>query len=146
MATRKEKMKVPKNDILRSVGLKVTIPRVMILERLSAEHGPFTVEEIQKGLPGRAQGKEIDVVTIYRTLAIFEQLKLVHQCDFGDGLTRYERSEPSHHHHHLICKSCKKVETLATCPVDGSSFRLPKTNYKDLSHRLEFFGICPSCQ
>jgi Fe2+ or Zn2+ uptake regulation protein len=85
-------------------------------------------------------------VTVYRSLARFHELGLVSQIDLGDGVTRYEMIDPSgHHHHHFICSQCQKIEPLTLCEVETQEHALTAAGYTGLSHRLEFFGICPAC-
>ncbi len=132
-------------DLLRAAKLKVTRPRTAILDLLAAKHGPFTSEEIHAAVT-RTPGIACDLVTIYRCLAKFEDLGLINRCDFGDGAVRYELRHKDHHHHHIICRSCRRVEPLPNCPVESETIRLPKLAFKDVTHRLEFFGLCPDCQ
>jgi Fur family ferric uptake transcriptional regulator len=133
--------------LLRQAGLKITRPRVAILKVLTGEHGPFTTDDVAGVLKRSAhEDSAVDLVTIYRCLAKFESAGLVNRCDFGDGAVRFEIRHAGHHHHHIICKHCRRVEVLEACPVEDRSIRMPKTKYVDVSHRLEFFGICPDCQ
>lgn len=131
--------------LLRDANLKVTQPRLAILDLMIGEHGPFTTDELHAKLSTSKAGVACDVVTIYRCLAKFESLGLITRCDFGDGSVRYELRTKDHHHHHIICRQCKRVEPLPTCPVEDNTIKLPKTGFRDVSHRLEFFGVCPDC-
>ncbi len=131
--------------LLRAGGLKVTRARLAILDVLAKEHGPFTTEEVFSRLSNTQAKGACDVVTIYRCLAKFESLGLISQCDFGDGSVRYELRAGDHHHHHIICRKCRRVESLPNCPVEDRAIKLPKMGFKEVSHRLEFFGVCPSC-
>lgn len=127
---------------LRKARLKITSPRQHILHLLTHEHGPFTMEELHQRLAVNA----CDLVTVYRCLATLEEVGLVRRCDFGDGSCRYEFDDGEHHHHHLICRHCKKVETLDICLVEGLERDVQTRGYTQVSHTLEFFGICPTCQ
>jgi len=108
---------------------------------LIRNHGPFTIDEIRQHL----HRKTCDRVTIYRSIAAFEKLGLVRRCDFGDAKWRYEYVD-NRHHHHLICKKCRRVESIDECTVDRLSKILATRGYAEISHNLEFFGICPACQ
>ena len=59
---------------------------------------------------------------------------------------RYEFNHGDHHHHHLICRICQKVETLDLCVVDALERLVKQRGYAEITHQLEFFGICPDCQ
>jgi len=137
--------KVDAEDALRNAGLKVTKPRLAILDLLASEHGPFTPDEIHVRVTQSKAAGACDLVTIYRCLAKFEGLSLINRCDFGDGTVRYELGGKDHHHHHIICRICKRVDSLPDCPVEDKSIKMPKTGFRNVSHRLEFFGICPDC-
>lgn len=129
-------------DQLRSSHLKVTAPRKAILQALVDDHGPFTAEEIHQGIPK----KVCDLVTVYRCLTSLEKAGLIRRCEFGDGAARYELANTDDHHHHVICKECKKVEVLDDCELDSIDRFAQKMGFSDVSHSLEFFGICPRCK
>jgi Fur family ferric uptake transcriptional regulator len=142
---RHEHAKPDASTLIRGAGLKVTKPRIAILEVLIKDHGPFAAEEIFSKLSTPKNAISCDVVTIYRCLTKFESLGLISRCDFGDGSIRYELRSKDHHHHHIICRICKRVEPLNKCPVEDRAIQMPKMGFKDVSHRLEFFGVCPEC-
>lgn len=127
---------------LKDAGLKVTRSRQALLEALSDGHGPFTPEQIFSKLPPSV----CDLVTVYRTLATFEEKGLVRRCEFGDGKARYELEHSDHHHHHLVCRICHAVKPLDPCSLDALEQNLKSSGYQDISHRLEFFGVCPRCK
>ena len=51
-----------------------------------------------------------------------------------------------HHHHHIICRTCRSVETLDFCVADGLERMARKLGYANVTHTLEVFGICVECQ
>jgi Fe2+ or Zn2+ uptake regulation protein len=123
--------------------LRVTEPRRAILELLMVEHGPFTAEEIHKRL-GR---KGCDQVTVYRCVTSLEKAGLIARCEFGDGAARYELVEKGNfHHHHVVCRRCKKVETLDDCDLQDINRFARGLGFSDVTHSLEFFGTCPTCK
>jgi Fe2+ or Zn2+ uptake regulation protein len=130
---------------LKRNKLKLTEPRKLIVAALFENHGPFGAEDLHE----KFLKNECDLATVYRTLTSLEQAKVINRCDFGDGVARYELAEHDHghHHHHLICNDCKKVEVIDHCEIDQTIDRFAKKRgYKEISHRLEFFGVCPTCQ
>lgn len=141
-------------DRLKNSGLKVTQPRQSLLRAIVRMSAPFTAEELskesrkaQKGVNKATVKKSIpDLVTVYRSLNSFSEIGLLSRVDFGDGLVRYELADESgHHHHHIVCTACKKVEAVNFCVIQGQEQILSQLGYSQLSHRLEFFGTCPSC-
>lgn len=128
-------------QFIRDSPMRVTAPRISILRLLSRKHGPFTADEVHEYV--REYG--CDLVTVYRTLTTFEELGLVRRCDFGDGAYRYEINDPEHHHHHLVCRKCRKVESLDLCVIGPLEDLASEMGYSNLTHALEIFGICPVC-
>ncbi|MEZ0371980.1 MAG: Fur family transcriptional regulator [Candidatus Sericytochromatia bacterium] len=127
---------------LKASGLKLTRTRRALLEVLLREHGPFSIDQLQQRLGGSC-----DIATIYRNMIAFEEQGLVNPCDFGDGLTRFEWAHGEHaHHHHIICQRCRQVEELEHCVVEELEKLVSSRGYADVSHRLEFYGICARCQ
>lgn len=128
-------------ETLKEAGHKNTRIRKALLEVLLKEHGPFSAEDLQQKV-----NVECDLATVYRNLTLLESLRLVGPCDFGDGTTRYEWVGEDHeHHHHIICRNCHKVEQLEYCVVKDLEKLVQKRGYRDVSHRLEFYGQCDDC-
>lgn len=132
---------------LRRRSRRVTGPRQAILRVLRDQARPLTAREILAGL---AQD-ECDLATIYRSLHMLGGMGLVCRLHFGDGVCRFELAdnpaEGGHHHHHLICTRCSGVVELDICDVERLERQVEQANgYKSVTHRLEFFGVCPGCQ
>ncbi len=127
---------------IERAGLRRTQPRIAILKALIAEHGPFSVDELRE----ISSIKKIDRVTVYRVLLAFEELDIVRRCEFGDGISRYEYCEAGHHHHHVVCKKCRKTQSIDECIPESLVNRVKKLGYEEVSHSLEFFGVCRSCR
>ena len=74
---------------------------------------------------------------------------MVKRFDFGDGASRFELvgGGDERHHHHLICTRCAEVVEIDECFLRGIESRLAgQSGFKAVTHKLEFFGICPACQ
>lgn len=127
--------------ILNSRSQKITAPRLEILSTLKSNHDPLTMSEIHCKL----KNKKIDLATVYRTINLFAELGIVNEIDFKDEFKRYELVYYRHHHHHVVCKKCKRVEDVETCVVEELEKLLNKKGYTDISHSLEFFGVCEKC-
>ena len=92
---------------LRDAGLKVTLPRLKILEILesgSARH--LSAENIYRAL--LASGEEIGLATVYRVLTQFEHAGLVTRHNFEGGTAVFELADGSHHDH-MICLDTGRV-------------------------------------
>jgi len=130
---------------LRRKSRKVTGPRQALLELLRRQAHPMTSKEIFDALP-----KDLcDLATVYRSLRLLEQMGMVKRFDFGDGTARFELLEEGDdgHHHHLVCTRCAEIIELDECSMRESEERIAARNgFKSVTHKLEFFGICPACQ
>ena len=94
---------------LRKAGLKVTSPRVKILEILetSAERH-LSAEAIYKIL--LASGEELGLATVYRVLTQFERAGLVSRHNFEGGTSVFEMADGTHHDHMICLKSGEVIE------------------------------------
>lgn len=132
-------------DRLRRRARKITGPRKAILEIMRKHPHPLTNREIMAAMP-QAQ---CDLATIYRAMHLLEELGMVKKFDFGDGIARYELvgEDGAGHHHHLVCTRCAEVVEIEECFSKGMEKRIAAQNgFKAVTHKLEFFGICPDCQ
>ncbi len=129
-------------SLLKEKNLSVTAPRKLILNVLMKEHGPFSAEEIFKKLPKNS----CDQATVYRCLNQFVDVQIVSTSHLEKEMVHFEFNDPHHHHHHIICTICKKIESFHDCILDKVESSLAKKGYKDIQHRLEFFGVCNKCQ
>ena len=90
-----------------------------------------------------------DLATVYRSVQMLERLGLVKRFHFGEGAARYALMEEGcdAHRHHLVCTNCNRIEEIGECIVRELEERVvSRSNFKAVTHRLEFFGICPACQ
>lgn len=126
---------------LKEAGLKNTPARRAVLKILSGGKCPLSAHEIHKALIK----EQVDPVTVYRTLEALESGGLAQRVDFGDGVARYEISHKDHHHHHVICRACKRIDRLPDCTFHDLERAVKRMGYRNLTHSLEFFGVCKSC-
>src|SRR5581483_12470336 len=89
---------------LRQKSRKITGPRQAILEILRRHPHPMSNKEIFAALP---KG-DCDLVTVYRSLHLLENMGMVKRFDLGDGVARFELlgEGDDGHHHHLVCTRC----------------------------------------
>lgn len=92
-------------QICKGAGLKVTHQRLEIYRELLSAHDHPSAEAIYKRLEKRLPSLSLD--TVYRTLATFEQLKLVYRIETVESQARYEAFTARHHH--FLCKTCSQV-------------------------------------
>ena len=98
---------------LKKLGLKVTLPRVKILEILNRRKGRhMTAEDIYKAL--LETGDDIGLATVYRVLTQFEAAKLVIKHNFEGGQSVYELDRGSHHDHMVCLETGKVIEFFSS--------------------------------
>ena len=80
---------------------------------------------------------------------LLEKMGMVKRFDFGDGAARFELvgEDDDGHHHHLICTRCSMVVEIEECFPDAIENRIAAANgFTGVTHKLEFFGVCPNCR
>ncbi len=140
MSHKHQKINISATDILKEKSLKVTKNRIRILDFLISESKPMSIEDIFKKL------KNMDQVTIYRTINQFVQKGLVYQTDFRSGKAYFEFQ--NHHHHHIVCTNCGDLEEIELCVPDSylKKVKSQSKSFKNIQeHALEFFGVCFKC-
>jgi Fur family ferric uptake transcriptional regulator len=94
---------------LRKAGLKVTLPRLKILQILEAAEGTaqhFSAEDVYMAL--RAAGEEVGLATVYRVLTQFQSAGLVERHNFEAGHSVFELAK-GEHHDHMVCLGSGEV-------------------------------------
>lgn len=128
----------------------MTPGRRAIIEILGKDDRPLSVPELQIALERRRLN--VNKTTIYRELQFLCREDLAQVVQFADRQKRYELMyDGSQHHHHVVCTRCGLVEEIGLVAVEKLLAPLEKrlaskVNFKEISHNLEFFGQCKSCQ
>lgn len=130
---------------LRSVGLKVTMPRVTILELLQKSNkNHYTADDVFGEL--RENGHEIGLATVYRVLSQFEQAGILVKHHFESGQAVFEL-ETGEHHDHLICMNCGKIVEFYDEKLEADQQKIAKQYGFELEeHNMVLYGICSDCR
>ena len=124
---------------LRKVGLKVTIPRMRILDILekapSAKH--MTAEDIYRVLLDK--GDDIGLATVYRVLTQFEAAGLVLKHNFEGGQAVYELNQGEHHDHMVDLDTGKVIEFHSAEIEKLQQFFAQKNGYEIEEHALVLY-------
>lgn len=132
-------------ESLRRGSLKLTAPRQALLDVLNRCAHPMCIRELHAAVADCP----CDLATVYRSMHSLEKLRLVKRYDFGDGIARFEllREGDDGQHHHLVCTRCANVVEIEECGMAGLDEAIGSRNgFASVTHRLEFFGVCPACQ
>jgi len=126
---------------LRKAGLKVTLPRVKILEILAGSNGRhMSAEDIYRTLLD--QSEDIGLATVYRVLTQFEAASLVKRHHFEGGTAVFELNEGDHHDH-IICMDCGRVEEFVDCGIEQRQLEVAnRLGFKIEEHNLILYGRC----
>jgi Fur family ferric uptake transcriptional regulator len=133
----------PVITILDRAGYRLTEPRRRLAALIAARGGHFTAGDLVAD--ARAGRLRVGRATVFRTLEVLEELGAVERLDLPTGEHAYVVCQRAHHHH-IVCSSCGRtiqIEDAGLRVVVGEIAR--RTGYRVDEHRLELFGMCPSC-
>jgi len=123
---------------LRKAGLKITLPRLKILEILeSAEPRHMSAEDIYKEL--LQSGEDIGLATVYRVLTQFEAAGLVTRHNFEGGHSIFELDD-GEHHDHMVCVESGEVVEFVSEEIERLQHEIAaKHGYELIDHSLVLY-------
>lgn len=128
---------------LKSAGLRITQPRIAILNALINRTQPATIEQLHLDL----KDSSCDLVTVYRCLAAFEELGLVRRCFFHNGTSLYQIQLNNDPVYHVVSKEGEVIETLSpalatelSAVITKIEAELKARGFNDVSHMAAFFA------
>ncbi|WP_440904333.1 ferric iron uptake transcriptional regulator [Catenovulum sp. SX2] len=129
------------NTELKKAGLKVTLPRIKILEILQQpENQHISAEDLYKLLLD--MGEEIGLATVYRVLNQFDDAGIVNRHHFEGGKSVFELSQKKHHDH-LVCLKCGKVVEFIDNMIEERQEKIAEEQGMRLTnHSLYLYGYC----
>jgi Fur family ferric uptake transcriptional regulator len=131
---------------LRDQGLKVTVPRLKVLDLF--QHSPdrhLTAEDVYRKLLD--EHSDIGLATVYRVLTQFEQAGLLMRHHFEGGKAVYELNQGTHHDH-LVCQQCGRVEEFYDAEIEKRQSKVAKERgFAIREHQLHIYADCikPKC-
>jgi Fur family peroxide stress response transcriptional regulator len=129
---------------LRERQFRITPQRIVILKVLASSSEHPTVERIYEQV--KSDFPTTSLATVYKTVTLLKELNEVLELGFPEGSNRYDGNKP-YPHPHVICLKCKKIVDPDLSGLADMTHEIKKeTGFKIINHRLDFFGICPSCQ
>ena len=133
------------NQELRKAGLKVTLPRVKILQIMeSSETKHLNAEDVYKAL--LEAGEDVGLATVYRVLTQFETAGLVMRHHFEGGSSVFELTSLDHHDH-IVCQTCGSVEEFFDEVIEDQQEKIAeKYGFRITDHSMYLYGICKDCQ
>ena len=129
---------------LREYGHRPTPQRLMIMSAVRHSDDHITAAEALERV--KESYSYMDLSTVYRTLDMLKQMRLVSETDMGSGTYAYEWLEQDRHHH-LICNGCERIELLDDEFLEalGSEIMDSYGFEADMNH-IALFGLCRECR
>jgi Fur family transcriptional regulator, ferric uptake regulator len=131
---------------LRAAGQMYTSGRRELVELLVSLGRPVTTYELLDAKPKLTQS------SVYRNLAILEEVGIVQRVVSSDDRARFELAEDLiGHHHHLICVSCGRVDDFVVPARTERTLEsaleraVGDTGFVAAAHRLDVIGTCAAC-
>jgi len=126
---------------IKKAGLKVTLPRIKILQVLEqGQMHHMTAEDVYKSLLER--NEEIGLATVYRVLTQFVDAGLVERHHFEGGQAIFELNRGSHHDH-IVCRQCGRVEEFLDETIERQQHEIAKRHGFEIEdHSLIIYGNC----
>ena len=133
-------------DELRSAGLRKGQARLAVIDLLATQPCALTATEIEEDL--RRKGHRVGLASVYRTLELLADMRLVGRLEVGQGIARYEPLTPDgEHHHHLVCDHCGRVIPFDDEELEETIGRLTrKVRFQVAEHDVVLHGACRSCR
>lgn len=133
-----------KKHELQTVGLKVTAPRVKILEILQGTaRRHMSAEDVYKAL--LESGEDVGLATVYRVLTQFQAAGLVQRHNFESDHAVYELDQ-GEHHDHLVCVKCDSVIEFVDEEIEKKQTEIAeKAGFLITDHELVIYGVCKKC-
>lgn len=130
-------------DQLREAGLRVTRPRLSVLEELEA-HPHSTADSVRQGVTTRLGS--VSTQAIYDVLHVLTDKKILREIEPHGSVPLYEIARHDNHHH-LVCRACRKVVDIP-CVVGSAPCLEPSDAHEFAIDEAEviFWGYCPQCE
>ena len=120
-------------------GLKMTGQRRVIARILSESSDHPDVEMVYRR--ATELDPKISIATVYRTVRLFEENKILDKHDFGDGRARYEELTDTHHDHLIDVHNGQVIEFSNTEIERLKQEIAQRHGYRLVDHRLELYGV-----
>jgi Fur family peroxide stress response transcriptional regulator len=129
---------------LREREYRLTPQRIALLRLLAASDGHPSASHLYDQI--KDQFPTTSLATVYKTLNVLKAIDEVLELGFSDGDNRYDGNKP-YPHPHLVCINCQRIlDVEISLAQDLVEEAAQSSGYQIVSHRLDFYGLCPDCQ
>lgn len=126
---------------VREAGLRVTRPRLAVLETLEELGGHRSADELAAAL--RARGRPLPRSSIYNVLDDLSARGLVMRAELGPGRERFEAGTAWHHH--LVCRVCGSIVDVPCGAQTRPCLEPELTGARIERAEVVYRGLCPAC-
>ena len=138
----RERVRQVFSDHLAVHGLRLTRQRTRILDFLLSAEKHVSLEDVYQALRRHGLGR----ATVFRTLKMLEECKLVTHVTGPRGTSRFEVNLERPHHDHLICVQCSRIFEVRWPELEKIQLRACRQlGFEPAWHRHEIFGRCADC-
>ena len=130
---------------LKEKKLKFTPQREMVFKAIFENEGHFSPEELHQLIKEANPDARVGIATVYRTLSVLEEARLIDSISFGKEGKKYEIGFKKHHDH-LICIECGKIIEFFDEIIEKRQEEVAKKfDFKMQDHSMKIVGICKEC-
>jgi Fur family ferric uptake transcriptional regulator len=129
---------------LREKGYRITPQREWVVQAVASHTSHFTAEMVSEFV--QKKSKAVNLATIYRTLDLLVNERIISRSDLGQGQVIYA-NQIHGHHIHLVCRNCRQViDARISCAESLEEVLEADYGFElDLNH-ISLFGICSNCK
>jgi Fur family transcriptional regulator, ferric uptake regulator len=133
------------STFLEGKGLKLTRQRETVMNEIFGSGGHFEAEEMVERL--KHKDARVSRATVYRTLELLQECRLVEKVNFGTARSFYEHVHLGQHHDHIICTRCNLVIEFMDERIEKLQEEICVQNGIRLkTHSMRLFGECVVCR
>ncbi|MDQ6421077.1 Fur family transcriptional regulator [Paenibacillus sp. LHD-117] len=126
---------------MSSQGLRVTDQRKTLAKLFADSPGYLSPKDVYEFMGKTYTGLSFD--TVYRNLRVMEELGVLEQVVFEEGVKFKLHCREHDHHHHLICLQCGLTYPITFCPMVQTAV---PDDFRVVKHKFEVFGYCGTCE